>query len=113
MREVGLFDERFFTYVEDLDLSMRVTRAGHTIMYEPSARLFHRIGRAAPATANQIRLRDKNRRRVAARHLGPLKRLRFALWFYPTRAMHLVRYAAQRDWVRLRAILEGALGSLA
>ncbi len=112
LRAVGVFDERFFTYVEDVELSMRLTRAGYSLLYEPSARVLHRIGRAAPPTPNQIRLRDKNRRRVVARHYGIIERFRFAAWFYPTRMVHLVRYVATADWRRARALLEGAFSPL-
>jgi hypothetical protein len=39
---VGLFDEDFFTYYEDTDLSWRARAAGWTIRYEPKAILRHR-----------------------------------------------------------------------
>jgi GT2 family glycosyltransferase len=108
LREVGGFDESYFTYVEDLELSVRLARAGHTLLYEPSARVFHRIGRAAPPTPRQILLRDTNRRRMVARHYTRFERARFALWFYPTRLIHLLRYIAARDWPKTRAIVQGA-----
>ena len=112
VRELGGFDESFFTYVEDTELSVRLARAGHAMLYEPSARVLHRIGRAALATPFQIRQRDRNRRRLVARHFGLLERLRFALWFYPTRIVHLCRYVVRFDWLRARSIVEGAFGSI-
>jgi len=108
-RRVGGFDETYFTYVEDLEFSVRMQRAGYRLLYEPSARVLHRIGRAAPPTARQIVLRDTNRRRLVARHYGIVERLAFSAWFYPTRVLHLMRYVAQRDWARSRAILQGML----
>ena len=113
LREVGGFDESYFTYVEDLELSVRLIRAGRALLYEPAARVLHRIGRTAPPTARQILLRDTNRRRMVAQHYGVLERIRFALWFYPTRAIHLIRYAVQRDWPKAKAIVSGAFGSIA
>jgi GT2 family glycosyltransferase len=41
--EIGLFDEDFFAYYEDDDLSFRAQLAGWKVMYEPSSRAFHRI----------------------------------------------------------------------
>jgi GT2 family glycosyltransferase len=112
LRAVGGFDESFFTYGEDLELSIRLTRGGYRMMYEPLATLLHRITRGASATARQIRLRDQNRRRIARRHYGGLGRLRFAAWFYPTRLLHFMRHVLSRDWTRARAQVDGALGSL-
>jgi N-acetylglucosaminyl-diphospho-decaprenol L-rhamnosyltransferase len=41
---VGGFDESYFMYVEDVDLSRRLRLAGWRIRYEPSARVVHTIG---------------------------------------------------------------------
>lgn len=38
---VGLFDEKYFLYYEDADLSTRVKRAGYKIIYAPKAYLWH------------------------------------------------------------------------
>ncbi|MCF8383293.1 MAG: glycosyltransferase family 2 protein [Chlorobium sp.] len=39
----GGFDERFGMYAEDVDLSLRVRSAGLTVVYEPAARVWHRV----------------------------------------------------------------------
>ncbi|HEX2435129.1 MAG TPA: glycosyltransferase family 2 protein [Solirubrobacterales bacterium] len=39
--QVGLFDEGFWMYMEDLDLSYRFARAGWTSWYEPAATVIH------------------------------------------------------------------------
>lgn len=44
LREVGLFDESFFGNGEDLDLSLRIRKAGHEIWYAPNAKLWHKEG---------------------------------------------------------------------
>ncbi len=38
---IGLFDERYFLYFEDADLSQRILRAGYKISYQPEAILWH------------------------------------------------------------------------
>jgi N-acetylglucosaminyl-diphospho-decaprenol L-rhamnosyltransferase len=45
--EVGGFDERYFMYVEDVDLCWRLRQAGWQIWYEPSAEVVHEQGRSA------------------------------------------------------------------
>lgn len=39
----GLFDDRFFLYFEDLDLSVRLKNAGLKMMMVPSAKLWHKV----------------------------------------------------------------------
>lgn len=41
LRAVGLFDEDFFAYHEDIDWSLRATRAGWLLLFEPFARVHH------------------------------------------------------------------------
>ena len=51
LKQVGLFDEHFFAYYEDVDLSFRAQLAGWKIKYVPSAVVFHQIG----ATSTKIK----------------------------------------------------------
>jgi len=45
------FDERFFVYLEDLDLSLRVRKAGWKVVYLSKARAFHKGG----GTSEQVK----------------------------------------------------------
>lgn len=49
-REIGLFDENFFAYYEDTDISFRTQLAGHKIYYTNKAIAYHEQG----ATSNKI-----------------------------------------------------------
>lgn len=44
LKQIGLFDERFFAYFEDTDISFRAQLAGWKVIYEPSAVAYHAIG---------------------------------------------------------------------
>jgi len=44
LRQIGLFDEDFFAYYEDVDLSFRAQLAGWKVAYEPKAVVYHQIG---------------------------------------------------------------------
>ena len=52
--EIGLLDQRVFIYYEETDWCMRARNAGWRIMYEPRAKLWHKIsaamGSSSPAT---------------------------------------------------------------
>ncbi|HYF96511.1 MAG TPA: glycosyltransferase family 2 protein [Patescibacteria group bacterium] len=43
LEEVGLFDEDFFAYLEDVDISFRAQLAGWKVMFEPTAVAYHHI----------------------------------------------------------------------
>ena len=108
IEEVGPFPEDYFAYGEDVELCLRLRDAGWRVGWVPSARLAHRVPpRGAPPTPDQIRLRDRNRRRLVRRHYDRRWRIAFALWFWPTRIIHLVRYALRGDGGRARGILAG------
>jgi GT2 family glycosyltransferase len=47
LRELGGFDERFFAYYEDIDLSFRARLLGHECWYAPRAIAVHRRGGTA------------------------------------------------------------------
>ena len=40
--KIGLYDERYFLYLEDLDLSVRVKKAGFKIIFQPKAVVWHK-----------------------------------------------------------------------
>lgn len=42
--QVGLFDEDYFMYAEDIDLCYRIKQAGYKIMYIPSVKILHHKG---------------------------------------------------------------------
>jgi len=109
LRGVGAFAEDFFAYVEDVELSLRLARAGYRLVYQPAARVLHRVplGVESAPSPFQIVHRDRNRRRLAHRHFGRLDRIRFAGWFYPTRLVLLAQYAGSGDWPRARAVWRG------
>lgn len=44
LRQVGIFDERFFAYYEDVDISFRMQLAGWKVVYTPNALAYHHIG---------------------------------------------------------------------
>jgi N-acetylglucosaminyl-diphospho-decaprenol L-rhamnosyltransferase len=55
LREVGLFDERYWMYMEDLDLCYRFAQAGWTAWYEPSVTVVHVKG-ASSGRYRSVRL---------------------------------------------------------
>ncbi len=47
--EIGLFDEEFFAYADDVDLGLRARLAGWQCIYVPSAKVYHRYSASSSA----------------------------------------------------------------
>lgn len=44
LKEIGVFDEKFFAYYEDVDISFRAQLADWKVLYEPSSIAYHAVG---------------------------------------------------------------------
>lgn len=51
---IGLFDERFFLYLEDMDFCLRAQAAGFSLLFVPQAHVWHK-GAASTANHNGFR----------------------------------------------------------
>ncbi len=51
--QIGLLDEGYFMYIEDVDLSQRVHRAGLEVVYLPQASVVHHIGQSSRTLASR------------------------------------------------------------
>ncbi len=61
---VGLLDERFFMYTEDVDFCASIRRRGRRILFTPDAQIVHLRGRSAVAARAATRA-DYERSRIA------------------------------------------------
>ena len=70
-RELLHFDESFFAYYEDVELSARLRDAGWELLVLPVAKATHRGSQSASRLGSRARyLRTRNRYRVAKMHRG-------------------------------------------
>ncbi len=44
LQDIGLFDEAFFAYYEDVDISFRAQLSGWKVMYNPASTAYHHVG---------------------------------------------------------------------
>lgn len=51
LKQIGLFDEDFFAYYEDVDLSWRAQLAGWRVLFVPNAKVYHKIS----ATSSRLK----------------------------------------------------------
>lgn len=115
--ERPLFDASLFSYIEDLDLSLRLRREGWRLRYVPSSLVWHFEGashRRAGGQALRFYLNTRNLLRVVARH---------ARWYHwitlgPALTVDVIgRYCMvairDRDMSVFAAVLRGAWHAVA
>ena len=51
--QIGLLDEGYFMYIEDVDLCQRVHRAGYKVVYLPQVSVVHHIGQSSRTLASR------------------------------------------------------------
>jgi N-acetylglucosaminyl-diphospho-decaprenol L-rhamnosyltransferase len=54
IHQVGVFDEGYFMYVEDVDLCTRLRRAGWTVLFSPELAVAHEIGVSARGQSRRM-----------------------------------------------------------
>lgn len=99
--EIGLFDEDFFIYMEDVDLAMRGRLAGWTCTYVPKARVYHHHGGTAGYKSNlSVYYGNRNVLWYVIKDF-PLRLLLTSLPFIVGRNLAVIAYYAQRGQGRL------------
>lgn len=81
LNEIGVFDERFFLYHEEIDLAKRVADAGYESWFVPQAQATH-IGQQSSRGRNVEPQKQRSRRLYWDKHFGG--------WFYYTLSAALV-----------------------
>lgn len=62
LEQVGLFDDKYFLYLEDMDLSERLLRAGWELWYEPAATIWHKnAGSSSSGSSLHVYYQTRNR----------------------------------------------------
>ena len=68
LEAVGLLDERYFMYTEDVDLCVQLRRRGRTIRFVPEAEVVHLRGRSAATNPQTERMRRQSQLAYYAKH---------------------------------------------
>lgn len=72
IEEIGLLDERFFMYCEDMDWCYRAHRAGWQVHYLPGARVTHLVGRSSDRRPAAMTVEHhRSMARYVCKHHGP------------------------------------------
>jgi len=78
LKKVGLFDEKYFMYLEDVDFCYRLKLAGYNVLFDPKIKLWHKVAQSSGIGSS---LNDyfitRNRLYFGAKYARP--RTKFAL----------------------------------
>ena len=77
--DIGSFDERFISYLEDVDVGLRGRLLGHRCLYVPTAKVLHQGHGAGIPRARYVHLVTRNRLALLAKNI-PLRLLIKRLW---------------------------------
>jgi N-acetylglucosaminyl-diphospho-decaprenol L-rhamnosyltransferase len=81
LEAVGGFDESFFLYEEDVDLCLRIRKAGWRIVFTPAAEVVHHLGRSMGKAPRLARLEyHRSHLRFYAKHNPPAQQLFLRAW---------------------------------
>jgi GT2 family glycosyltransferase len=105
VRQVGVFDEGFHMYCEEIDWCMRAKRAGWQIRCVPQAEVVHYEGQSTGQVKTQSFVNLwRSRRRLYEKHYRPLKR--WLAWRLVRMGMKYRAWNAERD--KEREVLDQA-----
>jgi hypothetical protein len=108
---IGLFDESFFAYHEEVDWCARARAAGWRVAYRPAAVVTH-TGRGASGTAASIRIRKyfaaRNSVLFARKHASLAERAKLACFLGGSLPLQLLwhwpRGTAGDVWLKIRGV---------
>jgi hypothetical protein len=101
---VGMFDQRYFAYLEDMDLAMRAARAGFSVMYIPTSLVWHKNAGSTARPGNAFHQYYITRNRLLFGFTYASSRTKFAL------VREAFRLAVTGSAAEKHAIIDAALG---
>jgi GT2 family glycosyltransferase len=102
--KVGLMDERYFVYVDDVDFMYRAMKAGVKLVYLPEAKLQHKVGRLSGGEDSPFAIYygTRNRMFFLLKHFG----MAYALpWMLVRQLYYFWRFLVARkgaQWLFLK-----------
>jgi GT2 family glycosyltransferase len=81
LKEIGLLDEGFYLYSEDADYCIRTAKTGYRLVYQPKARVFHKVSQSTGGAYHPSKWlrRYQSLLRLVLKHTSPLTLPLFAI----------------------------------
>ncbi len=116
IEKIGLFDESYFAYCEDVDLCIRASVAGFRVVYIPDSKVWHKVSSSTVRLKNkgvflQLYLTFRNKLIFYRKHARPWHWITF-LPFHLYRALKTItnnEISGHRMFI-IKGIIDGMLG---
>ena len=115
IERIGLLDEAFFLYQEDVDWSLRAKKAGYRVVYVPATTILHKVSQSSRAafddgvySSTTVYYKFRNRVLLIRKHGNWFQK--YFLWpIYIGKqiAVHSIAYLIFRRWPKFKAMLRG------
>jgi len=117
LEAIGLLDEAFFAYHEEVDWCTRARETGWRVVYCPAAVVTH-TGRGAAGGTAAVRIRKyfaaRNTILFARKHATPAQRLKLACFLAASLPLQLARHwpagSTHEVWLKMRGIRDALAG---
>jgi len=107
---VGLFDEDFFAYYEDVDLNLRMQLAGFKCIYLPEAVCYHKRGASFNKIKGlEIKLRERNLIYLRIKNYPFMFLLKYSLIFHIARLKRFYFYLTKGTFYIFVCAIKGFL----
>jgi hypothetical protein len=104
---IGYLAEEYFLYFEDTDFCVRAKRAGIKIVYEPSAKLWHKISSTTGGETSLITLYYSNRNRLYFNNkFNKENRVYYLTYFYMTRFIKFIIWLIEGHIGRIKVVIK-------
>lgn len=109
VEEVGLFDESFFIYHDDIDYCIRLRQAGYDILYVPMSKIYHKVGASTKSSGMAYYYLARNNLKLMRKHTKGRCWWRFLAYFlgFHIWAIGAIYLLYHRRWVIVRKHFEG------
>jgi GT2 family glycosyltransferase len=110
LEEIGLLDEAFFLYCDDMDICLRAHEAGYRMLMVPQAKMWHKGAASVAGGKSSPRVRYYSARSstwLFRKHVRGLRWLIVGPYRFGSAVKTFLRLAMQKKWVSVRAHLLG------
>ncbi|TSC92001.1 MAG: glycosyl transferase family protein [Parcubacteria group bacterium Licking1014_17] len=107
--KIGMFDDRFFLYFEDVDFSVRARKEGYDLAVDSSVSIMHNISRSAGKLGSPkiLRYHYRNSHLFNSKHAPIYIRWLLPFWSLSIIIRQAVKIILSKNTAASRAILQG------
>jgi len=109
VQDVGLFDNDFFIYHDDIDYCIRLKQAGYRILFVPASRIYHKVGASTKSSGIAYYYLARNNLKLMRKHTRGWRWWRFLAYFlgFHIWAIAVAYLVYHRRWIIVRKHFEG------